>query len=161
MLVEYFFHRAKRTAETKNRAGGNGGDEDDGPTEMEYRYPGPKPRTKEAAIIMICDAVESATRAMADPTPSRIDALVRAIATKRLMDGQFEECDLTLRDLNLIVEAVSRTLASIYHGRIAYPGDQPGGGSGPKAVVPVAGTIGERNGAGAAVEAKGREAVRT
>ncbi len=121
-LVEYFFHRAKRTAEKQGKANGNG-DEDEGPSEMEYRYPGPKPRTKEAAIIMICDAVESATRAMADPTPSRIDALVRAIATKRLMDGQFEECDLTLRDLNLIVEAVSRTLASIYHGRIAYPGD--------------------------------------
>jgi putative nucleotidyltransferase with HDIG domain len=159
-LVEYFFHRAKKTAEKQARANGQSGDDDDGPSELEYRYPGPKPRTKEAAIIMICDAVESAARAMADPTPSRIDALVRAIATKRLMDGQFDECDLTLRDLNLIVEAVSRTLASIYHGRIAYPGDQAAGAAS-KAVVPVAGTIGERNGNAAKPEVKPREPVRT
>ena len=160
-LVEYFFHRARRTAETKNRAAAGGGEEDDGPTELEYRYPGPKPRTKEASIIMICDAVESATRAMADPTPSRIDALVRAIASKRLMDGQFEESDLTLRDLNLIVEAVSKTLASIYHGRIAYPGDEPRVGAGGKGVVPVSGTIGERAANGATAEAKPRATVRT
>lgn len=121
-LVEYFFHRAKRQAEA-----GSGGQ--DAPEEIEYRYPGPRPQTKEAAIIMICDAVESAARAMADPTPSRIDTLVRAIATKRLMDGQFDECDLTLRELNTITESVSKTLASIYHGRIAYPGGGSGGGS--------------------------------
>lgn len=120
-LVEYFYHRARRQAEGGAGAAGAIGGE--APTEMEYRYPGPRPRTKEAAIIMICDAVESAARAMADPTPSRIETLVRAIATKRLMDGQFDECDLTLRELNLIVESVSRTLASIYHGRIQYPGE--------------------------------------
>jgi hypothetical protein len=62
---------------------------------------------------------------MADPTPSRIDATVRAIATKRLMDGQFDESDLTLRELNIIVETVSKTLAAIYHGRIAYPSAVP------------------------------------
>ena len=159
--MEYFFHRAKRRAETLWKAGGEvGNEEDDGPTEMEYRYSGPRPRTKEAAIVMICDAVESAARAMADPTPSRIDTLVRAIATKRLMDGQFDECDLTLRDLNKIVEAVSRTLASIYHGRIAYPGDDSRS-AGPKTVVPVAGTIGERNGSSVSTETKPRETVRT
>lgn len=117
-LVEYFFNRARRQAEASVASG----DGAEAPTELEYQYPGPRPRTREAAIIMICDAVESATRAMADPTPARIDALVRAIATKRLMDGQFDECELTLRELNTIVEAVSKTLASIYHGRIAYPG---------------------------------------
>jgi putative nucleotidyltransferase with HDIG domain len=140
-LVEYFFNRAKRQAEAAAglaAAGvaGSGGGSATGmspasgtssmdsiaiPSEMEYRYPGPKPRMKEAAIVMLCDAVESASRAMADPTPSRIDAMVRAIATKRLLDGQFDECDLTLRDLNIIVDSVSKTLASIYHGRIAYP----------------------------------------
>ncbi|MBX3361122.1 MAG: hypothetical protein KF705_06740, partial [Phycisphaeraceae bacterium] len=57
---------------------------------------------------------------LVEPTPSRIDALVRAIATKRLTDGQFDECDLTLRELQLIVDSVSKTLASIYHGRISY-----------------------------------------
>lgn len=147
-LVEYFFHRARRQAEAAaalamsgagnggHGAGGGGGGGGSGgagstsgegldtiapPTELEYRYPGPKPKIKEAAIVMLCDAVESASRAMADPTPSRIEAMVRAIATKRLLDGQFDECDLTLRELNTIVEAVSKTLASIYHGRIAYP----------------------------------------
>lgn len=125
-LVEYFFHRARKNAEKASVAAGagsgaGGGAETDGPTELEYRYPGPKPRTKEAAIIMLCDAVESASRAMTDPTPARIEATVRAIANKRLMDGQFDDCDLTLRELNIIVETVSKTLASIYHGRIAYP----------------------------------------
>ena len=116
-LVEYFYHRARKKAEKASA----GGSEVEGPTELEYRYPGPKPRTKEAAIIMLCDAVESASRAMTDPTPARIEATVRAIANKRLMDGQFDDCDLTLRELNIIVETVSKTLASIYHGRIAYP----------------------------------------
>ncbi|HVZ33441.1 MAG TPA: HDIG domain-containing protein, partial [Polyangiaceae bacterium] len=144
-LVEYFYHRARRQAELATSAaaklavaGSAGGigmlanasnpppattaiEPTPVPNEMEYRYPGPKPRSREAAIIMLCDAVESAARAMADPTPSRIDATVRAIATKRLMDGQFDECDITLRELNTIVEAVSKALASIYHGRIAYP----------------------------------------
>lgn len=133
-LVEYFFHRARRQAEAAAAVAlsGNGGDAAEGiapPTELEYRYPGPKPRIKEAAIVMLCDAVESASRAMADPTPSRIEAMVRAIATKRLLDGQFDECDLTLRELNTIVEAVSKTLASIYHGRIAYPTGPAGGES--------------------------------
>lgn len=130
-LVEYFFHRAKKQAEAASRAGGGGGggtggngedsEEAEIPAEIEYRYPGPRPRTKEAAILMVCDAVESATRTLSDPTPSRIDQLVRGIANKRLMDGQFDECDLTLRELNVIVETVSKTLASIYHGRIQYP----------------------------------------
>lgn len=113
-LVEYFFNRAKKQAEKP------GSDDKDGPSEFEYRYPGPKPRTKEVAILMVADAVESATRTLVEPTPSRIDALVRAIANKRLTDGQFDECDLTLRELQLIVDSVSKTLASIYHGRISY-----------------------------------------
>ncbi len=113
-LVEFFYNRAKKQAEKV------GGEDKDGPSEFEYRYPGPRPRTKEVAILMIADAVESATRTLAEPTPSRIDALVRAIANKRLTDGQFDECDLTLRELQLIVDSVSKTLASIYHGRISY-----------------------------------------
>jgi len=123
-LVEYFFQRARRQAEAAGMTGngGAGNDAPAPPSEIEYRYPGPRPRTKETAIIMICDAVESASRTLADPTPGRIEALVRAITTKRLMDGQFDECDLTLRELNTIADAVSKSLASIYHGRIAYPG---------------------------------------
>ena len=112
-LVEFFYHRAKKKAE--------GEEESYVPDEFEYRYPGPKPRIKEVAILMIADAVESAARAMTDPTPTRIDALVRAIANKRLMDGQFDDCELTLKDLSRIVDSVSRTVASMHHGRVSYP----------------------------------------
>jgi putative nucleotidyltransferase with HDIG domain len=115
-LVEYFYHRAKKLAAEDDR-----NDDGEGPQEIEYRYPGPKPRTKEVAILMLCDAVESAARSMANPTPGRIEAMTRAIASKRLMDGQFDECDLTLRELNTVTEAVSRTLTAIYHGRVTYP----------------------------------------
>jgi putative nucleotidyltransferase with HDIG domain len=116
-LVEFFYHRARRQAEQTAR----GSEEPDVPEEIEYRYPGPRPRTKEVAILMLADAVESATRTMTEPTPGRIDALVRAIANKRLMDGQFDECELTLRDLQTIVESISKSVASIYHGRVLYP----------------------------------------
>jgi putative nucleotidyltransferase with HDIG domain len=122
-LVEYFYHRARKQAAGETHADGTPAAL---PEEIEYRYPGPKPRTKECAILMVCDAVESAARSMADPTPSRIEALVHALANKRLMDGQFDDCDLTLRELNIIVEMVSKTLAAIYHGRIAYPTPVPG-----------------------------------
>jgi cyclic-di-AMP phosphodiesterase PgpH len=115
-LVEFFYNRARRQAEQSA-----GKQEPDLPDEIEYRYPGPKPRTKEVAILMLADAVESATRTMTEPTPGRIDALVRAIANKRLMDGQFDECELTLRDLQTIVESISKSVASIYHGRVLYP----------------------------------------
>ena len=163
-LVEYFFNRAKRQAEAAAAVAGGpaaqGGinpasgttamDAIAPPNEMEYRYPGPKPRMKEAAIVMLCDAVESASRAMADPTPSRIDAMVRAIATKRLLDGQFDECDLTLRDLNIIVEVVSKALASIYHGRIAYPSG-PASGEGERSRT----TDAAKSGTGPATAAAG------
>jgi putative nucleotidyltransferase with HDIG domain len=137
-LVEYFFHRARKQAELSrakaNAAGGEGeaGLEIAPPQEIEYRYPGPKPRTREAAILMVCDAAESAARAMSDPSPIKIDSMVRAIAHKRLMDGQFDQSDLTLRDLTVVIDTVSRSLASIYHQRIQYPegstGNQGGGG---------------------------------
>lgn len=116
-LVEYFYHRARQRAEDD--------DEDRVPAEFDYRYPGPKPRTKEAAILMLADSVESATRTLREPTPSRIESLVQQLANKRLMDGQFDECDLTLRELHKVVQSISKTVASIYHGRVQYPGDRP------------------------------------
>ena len=121
-LVEYFYHRARKQAEaTAGSAAAHAQ-----PVELEYRYPGPRPRTKEAAILMVCDAAESATRTLADPSATRIESLVRAIAHKRLMDGQFDDSDLTLHELNRVVEAVSRTLAAIHHQRVIYP-DGPAG----------------------------------
>lgn len=115
-LVEYFFHRARKKAE--------GDEEEQVPEEFDYRYPGPKPRTKEAAILMLSDSVESATRTLREPTPSRIESLVQQLANKRLMDGQFDECDLTLRELHKVVESISKSVASIYHGRVQYPGSE-------------------------------------
>jgi len=111
-LVEYFYHQARQKADEA---------EQDQPSEIEYRYPGPKPHTREAAILMLCDAVESATRAMPEPTPSRIETLVHKLATKRLMDGQFDECDLTLSDLHTIESSLTKGLISMHHARVAYP----------------------------------------
>ena len=121
-LVEYFYHAAKQQK-----------GEGDAPDEIEFRYPGPKPQTKEAAVLMLCDAVESATRAMNEPTATRIEQLVDRIAMKRLMDGQFDQCDLTLGELELVCESVTKSLCAIYHGRISYPSDEkkPGKPTGP------------------------------
>ena len=90
-------------------------------SEWEFRYPGPKPKSKEIAIVMLADCVQSASQAMVEPTSSRIETLVNDLAMRRLLDGQFDECDLTMRDLERIKSALSKTLQSFYHGRIAYP----------------------------------------
>ncbi len=87
----------------------------------DFRYPGPKPKTRECAIVMICDAVEAAVRAMARPTPNRVEGVIRKIVRDRLEDGQLDECDLTLQDLDSMVGAFMKTLKGIYHSRIEYP----------------------------------------
>jgi cyclic-di-AMP phosphodiesterase PgpH len=116
-LVEYFYHAAKQQRE--NAA-------EPAPSEFEFRYPGPKPQTKEAAIIMLCDGVESAARAMPDPTAPRLEALVRSMSQKRLNDGQFDECSITLQELHRVEQSITKTLIAMYHGRIAYPKDEAG-----------------------------------
>lgn len=87
----------------------------------DYRYPGPKPKTRENAILMICDAVEAAVRAMPRPTPGRVEGVIRKIIRDRLQDGQLDECDLTLQDLDVMVGVFMQTLKGIYHSRIEYP----------------------------------------
>jgi cyclic-di-AMP phosphodiesterase PgpH len=87
----------------------------------DFRYAGPKPQSKEAALVMLCDAVEAAVRAMNRPTPNRIEAVIQKIFKDRLNDGQLDECDLTFKDLDKIAEAFLRTLNGIYHARIEYP----------------------------------------
>ncbi len=114
-LVEYFYHAAQKQAGEGNAQ----------PSEFEFRYPGPKPQTREAAILMLCDTVESASRTMNDPTPSRVEQLVHKLAMKRLMDGQFDESALTLEELHRVEEAITKSLAAIHHGRIKYPSDKP------------------------------------
>jgi putative nucleotidyltransferase with HDIG domain len=114
-LVEFFYDRAKRENDPQLQA----------VSEMQYRYPGPKPKTREIAIVMLCDCCESAARSLTEPTPGRIESLVNDLAMKRLHDGQFDECDLTMRDLELVKRSIIKSLLGIYHGRIVYPSTAP------------------------------------
>jgi len=90
--------------------------------ESDYRYPWPKPSNRVNGILMISDAVEAASRTIAEPTPAKIAAIVRAISNDCLRDGQFDECDLTIRDLSAINDALIRTVTTMFHHRIDYPG---------------------------------------
>ena len=112
-LVEYFYREALRQQETQ----GNGHVE----LEPAFRYPGPKPRNRENGIVMLSDAVESASRALAVPTPGSLRKLVHDLLMKRLLDGQFEESGLTLTELHLIEESLCKGLIALYHSRIKYP----------------------------------------
>jgi len=89
--------------------------------EAEFRYGGPKPRLRESAVLMMCDGVEGAVRALNEPTAGRIETVVHRIITDRLNDGQFDDCDITLREIHQVEESLVKTLSSIYHGRVAYP----------------------------------------
>ncbi|HEV8378669.1 MAG TPA: HDIG domain-containing protein, partial [Tepidisphaeraceae bacterium] len=109
-LVEYFYHQACK----------NCGD-DEQPPDVQYRYPGPKPRLRETAVVMIADAVESASRAMVEPTANRIETLVHDLIMKRLLDGQFDDADFTFSELQIVEKALVKALLAIYHGRMHYP----------------------------------------
>jgi membrane-associated HD superfamily phosphohydrolase len=74
--------------------------------------------------MMLADAVEGASRALVDPTPARIESLVRDIAKKRLLDGQFDQCGLTLRELGAVEDSLVKSLTAVYHGRVKYPSQQ-------------------------------------
>jgi putative nucleotidyltransferase with HDIG domain len=127
-LVEPFYNEAKKKHEAPISKGSSGQKRKQAPpSESEFRYAGPKPRTKEAAIVMLADTVEGASRSLAEPTPTKIEAVVHNMAMKRLQDGQFDECDLSLRELSRIEASMSKTVAAHYHGRIAYPNapDEP------------------------------------
>jgi putative nucleotidyltransferase with HDIG domain len=89
----------------------------------DYRYPGPKPQTKEAAIVLLADSVESARHVMlnGNPTYSRLVSFVREIIEGKIMDSQLDECDITLRDINLIADAFVKVLSGMYHTRVEYP----------------------------------------
>ncbi|MDA1049244.1 MAG: HDIG domain-containing protein [Planctomycetota bacterium] len=115
-LVEYFYNQATKQSE----ADPNAGEVD----ETSFRYPGPKPQSKETGVMMLADASESACRTLTDPAPSRIEHLVRDIAMNRLLDGQFDECNLTLRELAIIEESLVKSLTAVYHGRVKYPSQQ-------------------------------------
>jgi cyclic-di-AMP phosphodiesterase PgpH len=89
--------------------------------EESFRYSGPKPQTKESAIVSLADIVESASRSIEKPTPQKIEQLVNELIEERIADGQLDECDLTLGDLRVIAERFRFTLMTMLHSRIAYP----------------------------------------
>jgi hypothetical protein len=104
--------------------------------EKEFRYPGPKPQFKEAAIMMLADSCEAAARSLARPDPENIRTIVLKIVDAVISDGQLEECDLTLRELTTIREAIISALTAIYHARIDYPGFNPPPLTGPLPSLP-------------------------
>lgn len=113
-LISFFYNRARQLAE-------EAGEDPDSVMETEYRYEGPKPQTREAGIIMLADGCEAATRSIADPTPARIEGMIRRVFNMVWTDGQLDECDLTLRDLGVIAASFKKSLLAIHHHRVAYP----------------------------------------
>lgn len=118
-LVEYFYREALRQQESLGMGPRNDGQPH--PLEPTFRYPGPKPQSREAGIVMLSDSVESASRALAQPTPGSLRKLVHDLLMKRLLDGQFEESGLTLTELHVIEETLCKGLIALYHSRIKYP----------------------------------------
>jgi putative nucleotidyltransferase with HDIG domain len=123
-LVRYFYQRALQQHEDA-LAGGKimRLREDDVPEvhEESFRYSGPKPQTKESAIVSLADAIESASRSIEKPTPQKVETLVNEIIEERISDRQLDECDLTLGELKTIADRFRFTLLSMLHSRIAYP----------------------------------------
>ncbi len=115
-LIDYFYTKALQMAhdspdETKI----------DEINEQDYRYPGPKPQTKETGIMMLADAIEAAVRSIDDPTPQKLEATINELIKKRFEEGELDECPLTLKDLTNIKAAFVNVLVGIYHQRVKYP----------------------------------------
>ncbi|MBI2912507.1 MAG: HDIG domain-containing protein [Chloroflexi bacterium] len=106
-LVTYFFRKASA--------------EDPSVDAEKFRYPGPRPQSKETAIVMLADSVEAVVRSSRDRSPEKIDSLVDGVIAERVAEGQLDDCDLTLRDLKVIAESFKATLRGVYHPRIEYP----------------------------------------
>lgn len=111
-LVGYFYHQAcARSTEPV--------------FEEDFRYPGPRPQTRETAILMLCDGLEAAARTLSHPTPEKLTELVEKMVKHNLDDGQLDDSGLSLRDIKTIKETLSKALANIYHARIEYPDPSP------------------------------------
>ncbi len=120
-VVEYFYQAARQRQARDALVGADSAPIDD----SQYRYPGPKPQSRETAILMICDGCESMVRSLADPTPARIEGAVHELIRRRLLDEQFSQSGLTLSDLSIIEQSLLRSLAGVHHPRIAYAADKP------------------------------------
>ncbi|GMU62400.1 MAG: hypothetical protein AMXMBFR34_41630 [Myxococcaceae bacterium] len=127
-LVGFFFHKAQKELEAK-------GEGREGLDDVPFRYPGPRPQSRETALVMIADACEAASRSMAEPSAEKLHALVQRMINLIFSEGQLDECDLTLKDLHLIAVSFTRTLEGIYHARPSYPAGAVGGGKPPASEV--------------------------
>jgi hypothetical protein len=114
-LIYYFYHRALKQLENDGNLSSRQVSEDD------FRYPGPKPRSREMGILLLADSVEAASRSMEKPTSTRIESLVNEIVDVRVKDGQLNECDLTFAQVTKIKQSFIFTLTNMLHGRVAYP----------------------------------------
>ncbi len=118
-LISYFFNKAvDLKSETESEI-----------SEEEFRYPGPKPQFREAALCMLADSIEAASRSLDEPTPVRLQNIVRNIVQRKFMEGQLDECSMTLKDLSKVELSFTRILLGIYHQRIDYPKAAGGGAS--------------------------------
>ncbi len=111
-LMTFFFRKAVEAADDKSGA----------VNEKEFRYPGPKPQTREAAILMLADQVEAASRTLQDPSPGQVRSMIKRLIRSTIEDGQFDECDISVRALEQISNAFERVIVGMYHHRIEYPG---------------------------------------
>ena len=115
-LVYYFYHRAKELDPAKEKE-----------YQEDYRYPGPRPQSKEVAIVALADTVEALSRTLEEPTPARITEMVREVIKKKFMEGELDESNLTLHDLDRVTQSFVRVLNAMFHTRINYPKDENSG----------------------------------
>ena len=106
-MVYYFYMKEKELDETIS--------------DIDFRYPGPKPYSKETAILMMCDSVEAASKSLKEPSSTKIDKFVESIITKQMDDGQFLNANITFKEIQLIKKVLKNKLANIFHLRIEYP----------------------------------------
>lgn len=116
-LIKFFYHQAKTRAKEEKR--------EDDVQESFFRYPGPKPQSRETAIVMLADTCEAASRTLESPSATRLRAFIHEMIMQKLLDGQLDECDLTFRELAIVEETFVRVLISRFHNRIRYPGQEP------------------------------------
>jgi putative nucleotidyltransferase with HDIG domain len=112
LRAEYFYNKAQNANQGKK------------PREEDFRYPGPKPQTIEAAILMIVDAVEATARSMKDVSKDKIDQMILFTIVERLSAGQFEECNLSTKDISKIIKTLTKSLEATLHSRVPYPWQQ-------------------------------------
>jgi hypothetical protein len=116
-LIKFFYHQARAKAKEDKR--------EDDVQESFFRYPGPKPQSRETAIVMLADTAEAASRTLESPSATRLRTFIHEMIMQKLLDGQLDECDLTFRELAIVEETFIRVLISRFHNRIRYPGQEP------------------------------------